>query len=393
MRNRVLSLWLVVVATAATVAWGSTASGAPMFIGLGDLGADIGDPLAGTSAAAGVSGNGDVVVGYARNADAKNEAFRWTLSGGMVGLGEQPGASYSSYWGFAYGASGDGTEIAGYAYPGVNQQISFRWTSTDGLTALAVPSGTVGSVSFGISNDGMTIVGESYMSGVQQPTKWVDGTPLLLGVNIDQGTAHAVSGDGSIVVGDSWKSGSPIPGQVTRWVGSDEIRMGVEGTAYGISADGSTIVGTALLGSYFEAFSWSNDTFTRLGGLDANAVNPWSRATDASADGSIIVGITNVRMGGSEDNAAFIWDATNGMRLLKDVLVDDWGLDLTGWGTLAQGNLSISDDGLVIAGTGTPPGGGQQGWVAIIPEPGTGLLVMTGLLGIAYRERRHGRAA
>ena len=28
-----------------------------------------------------------------------------------------------------------------------------------------------------------------------------------------------------------------------------------------------------------------------------------------------------------------------------------------------------------------------------IPEPSTGLLVMTGLLGLAYRQRRHGRAA
>ena len=30
--------------------------------------------------------------------------------------------------------------------------------------------------------------------------------------------------------------------------------------------------------------------------------------------------------------------------------------------------------------------------VASIPEPGTGLLVMTGLLGLAYRQRRHAPA-
>jgi hypothetical protein len=32
-------------------------------------------------------------------------------------------------------------------------------------------------------------------------------------------------------------------------------------------------------------------------------------------------------------------------------------------------------------------------YTRVIPEPGAGLLVMTGLLGLAYRQRRHGRTA
>ena len=50
---------------------------------------------------------------------------------------------------------------------------------------------------------------------------------------------------------------------------------------------------------------------------------------------------------------AFIWDNANGMRKLKDVLVNDFGLDLTGWTlTIARG---ISDDGLTIVGDGIKP--------------------------------------
>ena len=59
-----------------------------------------------------------------------------------------------------------------------------------------------------------------------------------------------------------------------------------------------------------------------------------------------------------------IWNAKHGMRNLRDVLVNDFGLgpSLAGW-TLWEAT-SISDDGLVIAGTGRNPGGQGEGWVA-----------------------------
>jgi hypothetical protein len=42
----------------------------------------------------------------------------------------------------------------------------------------------------------------------------------------------------------------------------------------------------------------------------------------------------------------------------------------------------------VIVEQGRNPSGQGEAWLAIIPEPGTGLLVMTGLLGLAVRRRR-----
>jgi hypothetical protein len=48
----------------------------------------------------------------------------------------------------------------------------------------------------------------------------------------------------------------------------------------------------------------------------------------------------------------------------------------------------ISFDGQTIVGTGINPNGQTEAWFAVIPEPGTGLLVMTGLLGLAARRQR-----
>ena len=45
--------------------------------------------------------------------------------------------------------------------------------------------------------------------------------------------------------------------------------------------------------------------------------------------------------------------------------------------------VSMSFNGLSIVGSGFNRARGYQRWVAIVPEPGTGLLVVGGLLGLA----------
>jgi uncharacterized membrane protein len=159
-----------------------------------------------------------------------------------------------------------------------------------------------------------------------------------------------------------------------------------------ISADGSTLVGE--LGS--EAF-----VFTAAGGVvllgDLPGGVVWSSAADVSADGSIVVGGSDAASG----LEPFVWDATNGMRNLSQLLACR-GADLAGWALF--GAAAISDDAFTVAGSATNPAGDREGWTATINgigepcEPKTipaaspfGTIVVIGLflvLGV-----RGGRAA
>jgi hypothetical protein len=130
-------------------------------------------------------------------------------------------------------------------------------------------------------------------------------------------------------------------------------------SAYGISSDGSVVVG--LAGSPNTAFRWSQAT-----SMFALAGPPiiQSRANAASLDGSVVVGYTYV---GPVETDAAIWDQTHGHRLLKDVLVNDLGLDLSGW-TLNEAT-AISPDGSTVVGYGKNPSGDQEAWIAVLKAP------------------------
>ena len=76
---------------------------------------------------------------------------------------------------------------------------------------------------------------------------------------------------------------------------------------------------------------------------------------------------------------AFIWDAANGMRNLRELLALQ-GDDVAGWRlTSATG---ISADGSTIVGYGLNPEGNDEAWVAqlnVVPEPSAMLLAFAAL--------------
>jgi probable HAF family extracellular repeat protein len=195
---------------------------------------------------------------------------------------------------------------------------------------------------------------------------------------------RGVSADGSVVVGFG---GSSSGFEAFRWEAGVMTGLGdLSGSyfwseAYDVSADGSVVVGYAESTSGHEAFRWEGGVMTGLGNPSHGGIGGiWSEAYGVSADGSVVVGKASSALG----HEAFIWDVENGNRSLKDVLVRDYGLDLTGW-TLFSAR-DISDDGLTFVGFGTNPAGYTEGWVATIPEPAT--IFLLGLGAVVLRKRR-----
>lgn len=370
--NRRLILCLAVLA-AVTVLPGRAS--AASFQGLGFL------PDGTRSMSHGISADGSTVVGYCIQDGTK--AYRWTAQTGMQGLGVLPGA----YGSLARAVSADGSTVVGDS-----GDEAFRWRVGGGMEGLGFLPDYAASYARAVSADGLTVVGSSTthdpegsfygqafrwtVSGGMEGLGWISEPP-------DPGVsamAKGVSADGSIICGYESEAGG-IVRRAFRWTEVEGMVPLDFAEALAISADGSAIAGQK---SRSESVRWTEqEGIVELGLLPGKT---FSRAIDISADGSIVVGLAGW------DAEAFIWNADHGMRLLQDVLVNDYGLDdqLAGW-TLTEA-ARISDDGTVIAGQGINPDGLNEAWVVVIPEPSSIALVATGWLGLlAFARRRRWR--
>jgi probable HAF family extracellular repeat protein len=106
----------------------------------------------------GVSADGSVVVGAAKNADGHWRAFRWTQAGGMQDLGTLGGDES-----MAYSVSADGSVVVGAAKNADGHWRAFRWTQAGwtqagGMQDLGTLGGN-GSMAYGVSADGSVVVG------------------------------------------------------------------------------------------------------------------------------------------------------------------------------------------------------------------------------------------
>lgn len=270
------------------------------------------------SIAAGVSADGAVVVGHRSISGGGTEAYRWGPGGATTSLGKLPGGDNLSY---AYGTSGDGGITVGYSgYQQAGLIRAFQFATA--MTPLGLLPGDDSSVAFGISRDGTLIVGSTGSTTRSQACVWRNGVPQGLG-------------------------GLPGSGTTT-------------GIAWKVSADKQTIVGQVKSGSNQEAALWRSGHVIGLGTVLDGART--YVAYGVSASGSHVVGYLT-----GTPQRAFIWDRQHGARELAAALTDDYGLDLTGW-QLSYA-VGVSDDGAIIAGSGTNPSGVSEAWIARLPVP------------------------
>ena len=332
------------------------------FEGLGDL---SGGSF--FSSAWGVSGDGTVVVGQSVSEDGA-EAFRWE-GGVMEGLGSLPDSGIAR---IAFGISADGVVVVGNGSnpPALDEAFRlengvFEWIGD-------LPGGTFDSEAWDTSVDGAVVVGRGEREGFDDAAfRWENGTmeelPDLPGGEVDS-RAYCISSDASIIVGSS-KSANGT--EAVRWVdtvieGLGSPANGHSAVGYDCSDDGSVVVGEYFLSSPFRqaGFIWREGVgMEQLPELSPPGPTPLLMAGSVSGDGRVVAGFTAA----AEGSGAFIWTAETGTRLLKSVLVDLYGLDLTGWALINVYYNGINADGTVIVGAGQNPQGDLEGWRAVLP--------------------------
>lgn len=188
---------------------------AAFFRGLGDIPSGFQE-----ATAYGISADGQVMVGNGEGPYA-DEAFRWTLQGGIEGLGFLPGGDAST----ALAVSADGSVVVGYSTTSAGQE-AFRWTSTEGMVGLGdLSGGAIGSVAHGVSFDGSIVVGAGTTASGEEACIWVNGTLSNLktfltdnyGLDLSGWTltaAKLVSSDGKTIVG----YGLSPDGETEAWI-------------------------------------------------------------------------------------------------------------------------------------------------------------------------------
>ncbi len=334
----------------------------------------------------GLSADGRFAVGSSSN-NTRREAFRWTRAGGTQGLGDFAGGDFQSS---AAGVSAHGYHVVGSGVSGVAYD-GFRWQGGVMTGIGDLPGGSTESFALDVSADGRVVVGYSFTDVLapnhRQAFYAVAGGPLISIGDLPGGSfenyGFDVSDDGAVITGIG---GSALGEEAFRWtlgsglVGLGDLPGGVFGSrALGMSCDGSVVVGASETAAGTEAFRWTQaGGMISLGDLPGGIV--YGTAEDVSGDGSVVVGFGAVA-GGTND--AFIWDAQHGMRNLRDVFVAMGMQGLQGWHLISA--YAITADGLTIAGDGTNPEGGEEGWVAYIGQP---LQQSTERSSISYAEQQ-----
>ncbi|MCI0365054.1 MAG: hypothetical protein L0219_14345 [Phycisphaerales bacterium] len=388
-RHRPLRSILAASSIALTAAVSGPAFAWPSFTPLGDLPGGSAH-----SEAWGVSADGSTVVGASIISGniifgGTYAAFRWTASTGLVDIYNLGGIGTICR---GYGVNAEGSVVVGMADYGVMSStgiVAFIWSEATGVIEIGdLPGGTYASLSAarGISADAAIIAGQGESEFGPEPFRFTTADFTFFGLGDLKGgafggSAFGISADGTTIVGSSVSTDGT---QAFRWTESEGIvPLGylptVEGVvpfseAYAASADGSVVVGLsrslASAQAGWEAFRWTAEGgMEGLGDLPGGAV--LSSAFATTANGQIIVGRAGVLgfcspFGCQTDGRAFIWDAQHGLRDLTIVLTD-LGIDLTGWELIeARG---ISANGQFIVGTGFNPAGEVEAWHADIGPP------------------------
>ncbi len=344
-------------------------------------------PLAGTAWQ--ISADGSTVVGHVDTGNGLHAA-RWELPSGN--LQDLTGPKHETYPGeIAWDVSADGSVIAGTSWTwahGESLMGAFRWSEADDRLALSQPFQRLYGVGASVvSGDGTCVVGgRGTTKGI---TIWRGESPptVLSGTIGAISSARATSHDGDVIVGalDSvaalWNEDGGL------------VDLGVpaaypESYASDITADGSLVVGNfkLLAADYrYEPFVWTAERgFVEL---EPYGNSQSTSVYGVSGDGLFMVGSAVSAIEPTVEGDGVIRGPNGRWRRLEDV-VSSAGLGniIAGWDLSTP--MSISSDGRTIVGNGVNPDGVEMAWAVHVPEPGSGRMLLMGIVFAFHACRR-----
>lgn len=346
-----------------------------------------------------LSADGTVGVGYGANAIPDANLLRWTAAEGSVVVTYPPLASNA----IAGGISADGALAVGG--PGIALiGEAFTWElATDTFTDLGqLAGGTNFSTAHAIAGDGSAVAGTSSSTLGSEAVRWELGTKSLqLEPEQVVGGGGSGNGVGKFTLDSDANSLSfdlSLSGLTGTETGAHVHGPGAEGVTGSLlyslplgSAKQDTISLVALDGGNYSIAQQIDDYNSGLwyvdihstafpsGELRGQIAGPEplgdlaggvfaSEGVAISGDGGLVAGAGTSAIG----QEAFVWDATNAMRNLREVMRADYGMDLPGW-VLAEAT-GISRYGSFIVGHGTNPAGQTEAWrIGLAPQCDDGL--------------------
>lgn len=120
----------------------------------------------------GLSGDGSTVVGISYDAQNNQQAFRWTASTGIAGMGFLPQPQTIAPYSAAYAANFDGSVIVGQSRSADSGSAgeAFRWTAAGGMQPLGdFATGAFQSLAYAVSSDGTVVGGRASVQGTCGP--------------------------------------------------------------------------------------------------------------------------------------------------------------------------------------------------------------------------------
>jgi len=318
-----------------------------------------------------IAGNGKTVVGWSSSINGDSEAFRWTMEGGTVALGDLPTGYFQSE---ATGCNTTGDFVFGTGnimHNSMRRTQAVVWGIDNVIAGLGfLPGGYDATTPFDCAEDGTVVVGSGFTADGAETFVWnnIDGLQNLgLIPNQDEVPTYensplACSDSGDSIIGfgysDLW---GYTHGPVSIWNWSASAGFQILAEAPGeadfngpphfrpnalVSQDLRTVVAEYTSKDGDGILRWRQD----IGVDNLEFIGKSMSAWDISADGQVVVGT----MTGLDDIArAVLWGPDGNIKILKDFL-NETGTD-TGDTELSSAT-AVSADGRTFAGSvGTNP--------------------------------------